>query len=129
MLLVRKTSNAPSDTSSKPGGRAARLLNDKLIRIYVPIPDAPHDHASLSCECFVPFRHRSHPHHVGAFLFGMSVCTNGGFVIAFDVKPVNRRVKDGGWPILSLPLPFWAWNTTLGPFPPLHVTTHVILLG
>lgn len=36
-LLVRKQTKAPSPPHHRPGGRAARLLNDESLRIYVPM--------------------------------------------------------------------------------------------
>lgn len=42
LLLVKKTTKAPSPTSTpRPGERAARLFNDESIRIYVPMPMLP----------------------------------------------------------------------------------------
>ena len=54
VLLVRKPTKPPSTTSSRPGGRAARLLNDEPIRIYVPMLMRPWImqvcHANVSCH-------------------------------------------------------------------------------
>lgn len=59
MLLVRKSTAPPS--SSRPVGRVARLLNDERTRSYLrSYVDAPLDHASLPCQCFVPFWRCSH---------------------------------------------------------------------
>ena len=54
VLLVRKPTAPPSSATTRPGGRAARLLNDEPIRIYVPMLMRPWImqacHADASCH-------------------------------------------------------------------------------
>ena len=53
-LLVRKQTKAPSPSPHRPGERAARLLNDESLRIYVPMLMRPWImqacHADASCH-------------------------------------------------------------------------------
>ncbi|CAB1110991.1 unnamed protein product [Ectocarpus sp. CCAP 1310/34] len=97
----------PSSMTTRPGGRAARLLNDEPIRIYVPILMRPWMmqvcHADASC-------------HLGAartlsmlerfyWWIGMSVCTKWWVRHCLRCQARKSSRQTPRWPTMSLPLP------------------------
>ena len=69
VLLVRNPSPPPLPGSERPVGRAACLLNDEPVRIYVPLTThAPLGHAGLPFHGFLPPRHRAHATHARTVL-------------------------------------------------------------
>ena len=66
VLLARNPTSARY--SLRPAGRAARLLGDEPVRMYVPLLMRPWIMQSLPFDCFLPSRHGTHTSHVRAFL-------------------------------------------------------------
>ncbi|CAB1104650.1 unnamed protein product [Ectocarpus sp. CCAP 1310/34] len=107
VLLVRKQTTPPLSAATRPGGRAARLLNDEPIRIYVPMLMRPWImqacHADASC-------------HLGAartlsmlerfyWWVGMSVCTKWWVRHCLRCQARKASHQTPRWPTLCLPLP------------------------
>jgi len=105
VLLVRKPTKPPPP--SRPRGRAACLLNDEPIRIYVPMLMRPWVmqlcHANVSC-------------HFGAdrtlrmlerfyWWIGMDICTKWWIRHCLRCQARKSSRQTVRWPILSLPLP------------------------
>ena len=107
VLLVRKPTKIPPVVPSRPSGRAARLLNDEPVRIYVPMLMRPWImqacHANTSC-------------HLGAtrtlrmlerfyWWVGMEVSTRWWIRHCLRCQARKSSRQTARWPILCLPLP------------------------
>ena len=69
VLLVRNSPPPPALDAPSSVKRAACLLNDEPVRIYIrATAHAPSDNASLSFDGLLPPWHHGHTTHAGAFL-------------------------------------------------------------
>ena len=106
-LLVRKLTPPRPPHPDRPGGRAARLLNDEPTRIYVPLLTRPwimHAcHADASCHLGVTRTLQM----LERFFWwvGMEVCTRWWVPHCLKCQARTTMSQFFLWPILSLPLP------------------------
>ena len=106
-LLVRKLTPPRPPHPDRPGGRAARLLNDEPTRIYVPLLTRPwimHAcHADASCHLGVTRTLQM----LERFFWwvGMEVCTRWWVRHCLKCQARKTTRQTVRWPILSLPLP------------------------
>ena len=107
LLLVRKLTPPAPVCSDKPGGRAARLLDDEPTRIYVPLLMRPWImqacHAKASCHLGVA-RTLSMLERFYWWI-GMNVCTRWWLRRCLQCQARKSSRQTVRWPILSLPLP------------------------
>ncbi len=105
VLLVRKPTEPPS--SSRPRGRAACLLNDEPIRIYVPM---------LMRPWIMHLCHAGTSGHFGAartlrmlerfyWWVGMDTCSKWWVRHCLRCQARKKLRQTVRWPILSIPLP------------------------
>ena len=106
-LLARKPTNPPAANAARPSGRAARLLNDEPVRVYVPMRMRPW--VMLQC-------HSNTLCHLGTaktlclieqlyWWIGMRASTR--FLTRSCHKCQARKTSRHTvrWPIISIPLP------------------------
>ena len=123
-LFARKLTKPPPTNSTRPGGRAARLLHDEHIRIYVPMTMRPW--VMLAC-------HSNALCHLGTartlallerfyWWVGMSISTPYWVRSCHKCQARKSSRHTVRWPIISIPLPS-------GPGYPSASTILVLFLG
>ena len=106
-LLARKPTNAPAANATRPSGRAARLLNDEPVRIYVPMRMRPW--VMLQC-------HSNTLCHLGTaktlrlleqlyWWIGLSASTRFWTRSCHKCQARKTSRHTVRWPIISIPLP------------------------
>ena len=107
MVLLVRNPTLPPTRPAKPNsvGRAACLLNDEPVRIYVPLLMRPLDHASLSLDGLLPPWHHAHVAHAGAvsLWIGMNVCTRWWLRHCLKCQARKSPRLTVRWPIIPMP--------------------------
>ena len=107
VLLVRQPTPQPAPDSQRPVGRAACLLNNEPIRIYVPLLMRPW--VMQAC-------HSTASYHLGTtrtlrmlesfyWWIGMSICTRWWLCHCLKCQAQKKSWLTVRWPVISMPLP------------------------
>ena len=106
-LFARQPTKPPTANATRPGGRAARLLQDEPIRIYVPMTMRPW--VMIAC-------HSNALCHLGSartlaileqfyWWIGMSISTRYWVRACHKCQARKTSRRTVRWPIISIPLP------------------------
>ena len=107
VLLVRNSTPPPAPDAPSSMGRAACLLNDEPIRIYVPLVMRPWimQACDSTASCHVGTTHTLRMLERLYWWIGMNVCTRWWrrHCLKFQAPKTPRLTVR--WPIISMPLP------------------------